>query len=104
MMTEIYCKQMVRGTHSFYLSTDEGDFFLFQQSFRRSVRDYFEGGVRLDKALDHSRANRDVNVIRTISKLPMYIRYVEKEYGITVLEQTKRKKERKHFNEELWCA
>ncbi len=103
-MTEIYCKQMTRGIHSFYLSTDEGDFFLFRQKFHAGVRDCFEGGVSLDKALDHSRANRDVNVIRTISKLPMYIRYVEKEYGITVLEQTKRKKKKPIQDDELLCA
>ena len=93
MKTTIYCKSTSHGVHSFFLLSDAGEFFLFSQNYRKGVDSYFSKGVRLDEARDFSRSNRDCAIIKTMNKLPIYIKYIEKEYGITVLEQTKRKNE-----------
>ena len=34
----------------------------------------------------------DTAVLRTVDKLPQYIRYIEKEYGIAVLDRTKKRR------------
>ena len=93
MKTTIYCKPTSQGIHSFYLLSDAGEFFLFSQNYRKGVHSYFSKGVRLEEARDFSKSNRDSAIIKTMNKLPIYIKYIEKEYGITVLEQTKRKNE-----------
>ena len=45
-------------------------------------------------------------IIKTMKKLPIYIKYVEKEYGICILEQTK-KREKPQYSyglREKYCA
>ena len=91
MKPSIYCKPTAKGIHSFYLTTEDGNFFLFSQSYRKGVQAYFRKGVSLAAARDFSKSNHDSSIMRTMSKLPMYIKYIEKEYGITVLEQTKKR-------------
>ena len=91
----VYCRVPMKGIHEFRLSTGDGDYYLFRQSFRQSIKQYFRLGVPLDKALDFSLAGRDTAVTKAMEKLPMYIRYIEKEYGISVLEQTSRKNRKK---------
>jgi hypothetical protein len=92
MKTHIYCKPTNTGMHSFYLVTDGREYYLFAQDYRRGVQQHFGNGILIDDAYDYSKAKRDSAVIRTLSKLPSYIRYVENEYGIIVLKQTQRRK------------
>ena len=91
MKTNVYCLTTDKGIHSFYLEAYGKTHYLFSQSYRRGVREYFGQGVHLDYALDVSRAGYDSAIIRTMRKLPSYIKYIEKEYGIEVLRQTARK-------------
>ena len=91
MKTTIYCKPTAQGIHSFYLLTDAGEYFLFSQNYRKGVQSYFSKGVRLDQSRNYAKTNRDTAVIKTMSKLPTYIKYVEKEYGMQVLRSTARK-------------
>ena len=51
--------------------------------------------------MNYSKAHNDSAVIRTMKKIPMYVKYVEKEYAIEVLEQTKK---RNSQNYRLRCA
>ena len=88
MKTTVYCKPTDKGIHTFYLSASGKDYFLFHQDYRKGVHSYFEKGVSLNEAMDFSRAHRDNALIRTMEKLPMYIKYVEKEYGIAVYNKT----------------
>lgn len=90
MAAIIYCVETNYGEHSFYLATDNGEYFLFKQAFRCGVHAHFQNGLRLEDAFNYSKARNDVAIIRTISKLPTYIRYIESEYGITVLKQTRK--------------
>lgn len=92
MRTTIYCKRTERGMHNFYVRTDEGEFYLFTQNFRKGVQQYFGQGVCLERACDYSKSKNDTAVKKTMDKLPAFIKYVEKECGIVVLEQTRKHK------------
>ena len=98
MTTKIYCRTTGAGVQSFYLVHRGEEHFLFSQDYRVSVRDYYGRGVMVDRALNNPRAGENAALRKTMEKLPAYIRYVEKEYGITVLEQTRRREDRKHHH------
>ena len=84
-MCGIYCKPTAKGVHSFYVRhTDGNDYYLFSQPYRQGVSSYFRNCVSLDNALDKGKARHDTAVLRTMEKLPMYLRYVEKEQGIKI--------------------
>ena len=91
MKERIYCKATAKGVHSFYLATINCEYFLFNQSYRKGVNEYFGNGVILKEATNFSKCHHDDALKRTMSKLPMYIKYVEKEYNIEVLEKTKKR-------------
>ena len=90
----IYCKTTSKGVQSFYANVHGQDHFLFSQNYRTGVRNYFIRPKSIDKALDFSCANGDFCLVHTMEKLPSYIRYIEREYGIEVLDKTRRKNER----------
>ncbi len=95
MKSRIFCKTTGKGIHSFYLTYKGESYFLFNQDYRRGVNEHFSGvGLHIDGALNFSKANGDSALQRTIAKLPMYIKYVEKEYGICVLKQTYKKNQK----------
>lgn len=98
MKPMIYCEATAKGVHSFYLVQDGKEHFLFHQNYRRGVAAYFKRGVVLKDAFDFGRAGRDSAILRTMQKLPAYIRYVERECGIEVLDQTIKR------NHALRCA
>ena len=91
MANTIYCETTAKGVQSFFITANGETHFLFSQNFRRGVKDYFERGVRIDEAINFKRANGNSAIIHTMEKLPAYIRYVEREYGIEVLRRTARK-------------
>lgn len=91
MANTIYCATTSKGIQSFYITANGERHFLFSQNFRRGVKEYFERGVRIDEAMNFKRANGNSAIIHTMEKLPSYIRYVEREYGMQVLRSTARK-------------
>ncbi len=107
MKTTIFCKSNGDGIHSFYLVTKNDEYFLFNQNYRKGVQQYFGQGVLLHEATDYSKAHRDEALAKTMTKLPMYIRYIEKEHGIEILEKTKRKNDkgyRGYHMKDIRCA
>lgn len=74
MRTMIICQTPQKGMHSFYAIVNNKSYFLFSQDFRHGVHDYFENGVSLNEAINHSKAHNDSAILRTMSKLPMYIK------------------------------
>lgn len=88
MNNTVYCKPTSQGIHSFYLVNDGNSYFLFSQNYRKGVQEYYGRGVSLNEAMDHSRSHKDEAIMRTMSKVPMYIKYIEDEFGITVLRRT----------------
>lgn len=91
MKTKVYCEVSARGEHTFSLIHEGQEYYLFKQNYRRSVQRYYGKGVLLDEAINFSKSHKDCSVERTMTKIPMYIKYVEKEYGIQIFERTKRK-------------
>ena len=91
MANTIYCETTAKEVQSFFINVNGETHFLFSQNFRRGVKDYFERGVRIDEAINFKRANGNSAIIHTMEKLPAYIRYVEREYGMEVLRRTARK-------------
>ena len=90
MTAMIYCEKN-QGTHSFFMLFGRQKYYLFCQNYRKGVQEYYSKGVSLNESINFSRSHNDSAVIRTMSKLPMYIKYIEKEFGIEVLEQTKKR-------------
>lgn len=94
MKTKIFCKTTDKGIHTFYLQHNDNNYYLFRQSYRRGVSEYFRGGVTLEEAMNFGRSKNNEAIQKTMQKLPLYIKYAEKEYGIQVLKQTIKKNAR----------
>ena len=95
MKSTVYCVVSDKGKHSFYLEQDNSRYYLFTQSYRKSVQHYYGKGVLLDEAVNFNRSKHDSAIINTMEKLPSYIKYVEKEFEISVLKKTKHKKDQR---------
>lgn len=91
MANTIYCKTTAKGIQSFFVKANGESYFLFSQAFRRGIKNYFGNGVVIDEAVNFAKAKGNTAVIHTMEKLPAYIRYVEREYGMEVLRKTARK-------------
>lgn len=91
MRAMIYCEISKGGSHSFYLSVNGQDYYLFCQDYRKGVNEYFSKGVSLKDSTDCSKTHRDSALLKTMTKIPIYIKYIEKEYGIFVFEQAKKR-------------
>jgi len=90
-MTKIYCKENANGKIDFYIVAEGVHYFLFSQKRYCGVLKYYRNGVCLKDAIDHKRGRSDYAIHRTMTKLPGYIKFIEKEYGIAVLNQSKRR-------------
>ena len=91
MKATVHCEATDKEVHTFYLVSEGIKYFLFHQSFRRGVKEYFGRGVSINEAFNFGRSHHNTALIHTMEKLPAYIKYVEKEYGIEVLKQTAKK-------------
>lgn len=90
MNNSIYCRPTDKGVHSFYYISGCKEYYLFSQPYRKGVADYFGYGVHINDAMKYSKAHEDAAVMRTMDKILMYVRYIEKEYGIEILKRTRR--------------
>lgn len=90
--TTVFCRNTDKhDSQSFYMEYNGERYYLFTQNYKRGVATHFRNGVRLDDALDFTRAKGDRGVLRVMEKLPMYIKYIEDVYGVEVLRKTARK-------------
>ena len=90
MKDYIYCTNTAKGQQIFYLIAQGKKYFLFVQANRRSNKNVFEQGVSLYD-LRKFKKHCSYSVRHTAEKIPAHIRYIEQEYGISVMEMTKRK-------------
>ena len=88
MRAKIFCKETTLGVHDFYVQAEGQTYFLFRQDFKKSVKEFFANGVSVNEISKYSLAHSAV-VRNTLDKLPTYIKYVEKEYGVAIYEKTK---------------
>lgn len=94
MKTKVICKELSRGTLTFYAMVSGKEYFLFEQEFKKTVYDYFMNGVNVSVINDYSVAHSHT-VRKTLDKLPAYIHYIEKEYDLEIYEKTKDAKSNK---------
>lgn len=94
MKATIFCRATDKGIHTFYLRSEGCDYYLFRQNYRRGVDEYFKGGVVLERAIDFGKSRQNEAIQRTMQKLPSYIKYIEKEYEIQILNKTIKKNAR----------
>lgn len=85
----ISCRINRLGNHNFYVEHNGKQYYLFTQDYHRGVNIYFSSGVSLRKALN-VRATKDHCIRHTIEKLTPYIKYVEEENEIRILERKER--------------
>lgn len=87
----IICKKTEHGTQNFFLLNGTDEYFLFTEGYKKGVYDYYSRGVRLDDANNFSKSKRNTALMKTMSKIPMYVKYLEREYDLEIFEKTKRK-------------
>ena len=97
MKATVFCRPTDKGVHTFYLNANGTEYYLFHQNYRKGVSEYYRNGVSINEAINFGRSKKDDALMRTMQKLPMYLKYAEKEYGIQVLNQTI-KKNKKYGN------
>lgn len=73
----------------FFLTYNNVEYWLFTGKLRKGVLNFYEKGVDLNKALDFSKSHNDTAIIKTMEKLPLYIRYIEREENIQIFDKTK---------------
>jgi hypothetical protein len=91
MQNKIYCKTTGHDQISFYIAQNGCEYYLFTQKYKRSAFEYYADGVTVSDALNSRKGTRDVAILKVMTKLPSYIRYIEREYDIIVLDKTQRK-------------
>lgn len=104
MKTTIICEPTAKGIHTFYLTFDNQRYYLFSQNYRKGVQEYFGKGVLIKEAMDYSKSRNDSAIMRTMSKIPTHIKYVEHEYDIAVFEQTKKRNSKNYKYRNLRSA
>lgn len=104
MKVMIYCEPNKHGVHSFYLVTGGQEYYLFSQGYRKGVQEYFSKGVSINEPMNYSKTHNDSAIVRTMTKIPMYVKYVEKEYEIEVFEKTKKRNSKNYHFYEMKCA
>ena len=91
MKATIYCKNVQEGKLSFYVDVQGEHHYLFSRNFTTGVMKYFESPKTVEEAMDFSSAKRNRAIQRTMDKLPTYLKFVEREYGVEVFRKTARK-------------
>ena len=91
MATTIYCKTTAKGQQSYYLTNNGKEIILFRADYRKSNKEYFGNGRTMGdvfKAKKHHSASTRKIAERIISA----IKYIEKEYEMSIFEQTAKSK------------
>ena len=94
MKATVFCRTTAKGIQSFFVKANGKDYYLFQQAFRVSNKEYFAKGVSVD-SLGKYDGVRSAAVRKTLDKLPSYIRYVEKECDLGIYEKDKKEQRNK---------
>lgn len=90
-MVKIVCRKN-NYMHDFFVVTGGVYYYLFTQKFRRGVDEFYHYDLPLGKAISHGCGKGDRAIHRTMDKLRMYIKYIEKENDIIILKETRKKK------------
>jgi len=100
MRSVVFCETTAKAVQSFYISVGGKRYYLFSQDFRKSNKRFFSRGVELDTIGTYKNVH-STSVRKTLDKLPIYIKYIEKEYGVEILESTRKKTEKRAERKKL---
>ena len=82
----IKCSKDAKGNHlNFYAVTGEQSLFIFSRKYNNEVSCYFKNGVPVSEVFNISKVYRRPAVRNIMEQLPVYIRFVEREYGVELL-------------------
>ena len=73
------------------------EYYLFSQDYRKGNKEIFSNKVFLSE-LRKLKKHHSHSVRNTVEKIPNHIRYIEKEYGISLLERSKESKKYYTYN------
>ena len=91
MLSYVYCEKSRNNTISFYITYKDTDYYLFSQKFSKDTYNTYYKGIPLNRAMQPSLARDNRAILKTIEKLPIYIKYVEREEGFYVLDKSIKK-------------
>ena len=90
MKTKNYCRKVKKGRQAFFMNANGKEYFLFEQDFIISNKEFFKNGYYLTDKVDFSKTKSKA-VKNTSSKIPSYIKYIKTKYGIAIYEKTKKR-------------
>lgn len=79
MKNKVIVNNSKRGYLDFYFQTEGKTLYLFTETFSKSVYNFFYNGRLESEVLGFKRWKGNYRLGKTISKIPMYIRYALKE-------------------------
>ncbi len=93
MQKMIYCKTSGHNKLDFYLTMGQEKYFLFSQNYCNIALRLYKNGIPLERSLkSHCRQSLKFRALNKISeKIPVYIKYIEKEYNIAILNSSFKK-------------
>ncbi len=89
---KIYCTGNGNKQLNFYVKQGGESHFLFTQRFNSTAYDFYKNGVSLDKAMSFKYSKKlNCSIMTKVSeKITRYLKYIEKEYDMIILEKTRR--------------
>ncbi len=82
---KIYCEHKEYAFLDFYVTIGNKRYFLFKQGYRTALEKYFSKGVIIKDAINLTKAKCNEGLAHVMRKFPSYLKYVEKEYGVSIL-------------------
>jgi hypothetical protein len=80
MKGKIIIKKTPDMIHFYWTHHTIGKLYLFSQKFSKGVFDFFCPGRSITEVLNFRQWNRNPKLDKTITKLPLYMKYARKEY------------------------
>ena len=77
MQAKVYCKTVAKGRQAFYINANGKEYFLFEQDFRASNKEFFKKGYYLTDRVDYTRVRSEATR-RTLEKLPSKSSYIDR--------------------------
>ena len=58
----------------------------------------------INEAMNYAKSHNDTAIVRTMTKIPVYVKYIEREYDIAVFNQTKKRNDKNFKYRKIRCA
>ena len=96
MKNIIYCIETNRGSLNFFIEQNNKDYFLFSQKYNEVVDKCFKNGISLPELLSIKKTRYNQSLMHTISKIPSHIKYIEKEYQVSIYDKKHKSPYKRH--------